>query len=232
MNRTRIIIMALAAVFCLSAVTATGAFATVKKGELVSKATGKALTKKKFTATGGTQTLETTGGAKVTCTAGTATGEVTSTSTATQTVKFTGCANASGFKCKSGTLKAGEIEVGSVAATLGWKTGSSKESLVILSKVSGTFSFECNEVKNEAKGEFIAPVGAENEGAANAKAKFSITAKQSKGVQAETAYETLAGKAETAQTLEAKLLKVSEPFVQAGQEGTETITLEEEAEVL
>jgi hypothetical protein len=224
--------MALFAVFCLSAVTASGAFAAVKKGELVSKSTGKALTKKGFTSSGATQTLETTGGGKVTCTAGTGTGEVTSTTTATQTVKFTGCVNASGLKCKSSGLKAGEIEIGKVAETLGWKLGSKKESLVLLSTVSGTFAFECGEVKNEAKGEFLAPVGAGNEGSANAKAKFSFTAAQTKGVQAETAYESLAGTEVKNQTLEAKLLKASEPFVQAAQEGTETVTLEEEAEFL
>lgn len=224
--------MALFAVFCLSAVTASGAFAAVKKGELVSKATGKVLTKKKFTSSGTTQTLETTSGAKVTCTAATGSGEVTSTTTATQTVKFTGCVNASGSKCKSTGLKAGEIEVGTISETLGWKLGSKKESLVLLSAISGTFSFECGEVKNEAKGSFLAPVGAGNEGSANAKAKFSFTAAQTKGVQAETAYETLAGTEVKNVIIEAKLLKASEPFVQAGQEGTETVTLEEEAEFL
>jgi len=232
MKLPRSISAVLLVLLCVSVASTATAVAAVKKGELVSKATGKALTKKKFTSTLGLQTLETTGGLKQTCTSGSGSGEVTGTSTATQTLKFLGCQNLAGFKCKTGSLKAGEIEIANLAVTIGWKSGSSKEALVLLNTIPGTFSFECNETKNEAKGEFIAPVSAENEGAANAKAKFSITAKQTKGVQAETAYETLAGKLETGQTLEVKLLKASEPFVQGAQEGTETITLEEEAEFL
>jgi hypothetical protein len=117
-RKSRGVLLALVAVFAMSAVTAAAASATTPEFKPVP-------TKKKFTATGGAMSMEFYGiGLKYECTKSTATGEVTGAHTLGNIVTtFTGC-KSEGAAIHSKGAKEGEI----VTAALGGELGTVKKS--------------------------------------------------------------------------------------------------------
>lgn len=222
MTRIRLITMALFAVLCVSAVSASGAFATVKKAEIVNSSGG-ALTGSAFTGSSGETVLETTSGANVKCKKSTATGEITGIRTATQTVTFSECKNSLGQKCKTeGGSVEEQIKIEGVKETVAFKEAA-KEKLVLTSEINGTFKFLCSTVKNEARGLFIVAVGKEQEEVLKKSYAFEGKA-SSKGVMEIQSAVSSTGATITS-SLESKLLTAAEPFKQSSQVGTESVTL-------
>jgi hypothetical protein len=77
--------------------------------------------KPKFTGTGGSMTLQSTGGRQIRCTASTATGQYTGLKTATAAIRLTGCKDvASKVVCQSGGAAAGEIVTSTLEGQLGF----------------------------------------------------------------------------------------------------------------
>jgi hypothetical protein len=118
MKRIRIVGLCLIAAFAISIVASSVASATqpvfYTKAEV-----GVASGPVKFTGTLGAAFLEAKSGTKITCLAGTATGEVTGPTTEQNAVTtFTGCAT-SGFKCNSTGQGEGVIVTNVLEGTLG-----------------------------------------------------------------------------------------------------------------
>ncbi len=224
MTRTRLVLMAILAVFCMSAVAASQASAA-KKGEIVNSKKEK-LVKNTFTATSGVTILENKKGAKVTCQKDEAKGTIETTKTGTQEVKFKECKNSLGQSCKSVEGKAGEIIIKGVKIEV-WFTDKTKESLQLLNKVNGKFAFTCAEVNQEVEGAFCTPVTAAQEG--KLKLKYEFTAAQEKGTQKPSKCVDPTG-AEQEPKLTAKI--AGEAFEGSGQSGTEVVTFAEEAQFL
>jgi hypothetical protein len=117
MKRIRIMGLCLVAVFAMSVVASSVASAAAPV--FYTKASpGEVAPTVPFTGTLGAAFLEGKSGTKITCTAGTATGEVTgATTTKNNVTTFTGC-ETSGFKCESGATE-GVIVTNVLEGTLG-----------------------------------------------------------------------------------------------------------------
>jgi hypothetical protein len=115
MKRIRIVGLCLVAVFAISIAASSASAAPV----FYTKAgIGETVNKVNFTGTLGAAFLEGANGSKITCTGGTATGEVTGPTTAKKNVTtFTGC-ETQGFKCESGVTE-GTIITKSLQGSLG-----------------------------------------------------------------------------------------------------------------
>lgn len=220
MTRIRLIMLAMLAVCCMSAVAS--ATASASKGEFVNKE-GKALVKNNFTATSGTTVLTTVGGTKVTCTADLALGVITSVTGGEQTVHFTGCTSSS-LPCKStkpAASKAGEIVV--LTGLLVQKLAAKEDTIVntILepgTKTAGTLAFECSGIKITVTGSFYSN-GVTSEGALSK--SWALKATQSSGKQ--TVLKNEAGvEAFLKTSIEGKTAE------QSAEEGTETVQFLEE----
>jgi hypothetical protein len=176
MTRVRLITMALAAMLCLGAVSASGAFATAKKGEISTSTTsGVAPVKGGFTGKSAkTGDLETVKGSKIECSATALTGTVTSGSTTkgTATFTFTGCKSL-GLKCNTTSAASGEVVV---PVALEGSVVSEKDYL--LNKVT-EFDIKCSTVDIKVKGNLDVPATPEG----SLSTKYTFNAKGSKGVQ-------------------------------------------------
>jgi hypothetical protein len=180
MTRIRIITLALAAVFCLSAVTASGAFAAVKKGEISTSLTeGKVPTKAKFTGkSSATGDLETVAGSKIACTATKVSGTISTTTTGSATFTFTGCTS-SGLKCKTGSEAAGTVVVPvTLTGSTVSKEESKKEKDYLLNEVA-EFDIKCSTVDIKVKGSLLIPATPESK----LSTTYTFAASGSKGVQ-------------------------------------------------
>lgn len=153
MQRIRPLGLALVAVFAISAVASASASAALpefvhcvkqttkkfewtekecktksgnKTGEFEKEAVKAGVGKLKFTSTSGKGTLETKGGAKVTCTSDTDKGELTGAKEAKKVVvTFKGCETL-GLKCQTGVVE-GEIVTKELKGTLGYINKTKKE---------------------------------------------------------------------------------------------------------
>jgi len=118
MKRIRIVGLCLVAVFAISIAASSASAAPV----FYTKAgIGETVNKVNFTGTLGAAFLEGANGSKITCTGGTATGEVTGPTTAKKNITtFVGC-ETQGFKCESGATE-GVIVTKVLQGTLGGLT--------------------------------------------------------------------------------------------------------------
>jgi hypothetical protein len=179
MTRSRIIAVALAAMFCLSAIGAASAFAA-PKGEIVNKS-GAAPVKNKFSGTSNKKGfLETVTGSKITCKETAVSGTIASKTTGSASFTFTGC-ESGGLKCKAGSETAGTVIT---PVTLTAAVVSSKD--YILNTVNGTeettakaIDIKCSTIDIKVKGSLLIPATPEN----TLKTEFLFNATGSKGVQ-------------------------------------------------
>jgi hypothetical protein len=180
MKRVKIITMALLAVFCLSAVAASSAFAAETKGE-ISNSTTLAVTPLKASFTGESAKegfLETVGGSKISCTKTAIKGKIKTTKTGEATFTFTGCVSA-GLKCKTGAEVAGTIVVPvALEGTNLSKEETKKEKDFLLNKVPTT-TITCSTVKIVVEGNLLVPA----EPLKTLSLKYTFNAKGAKGVQ-------------------------------------------------
>jgi hypothetical protein len=142
MKRIRVIGVCLVAAFAISAVASVSASAAP---EFYGKAAvGTTVANIPFTGTLGAAFLEAKAGTKITCTAGTAAGEVTGpTTTKNNTTTFTGC-ETGGFKCENDGV--GVIKTETLEGTLG-AVGTKKDGIRLYNqstKKGGQLAaFEC-----------------------------------------------------------------------------------------
>jgi hypothetical protein len=166
---------ALIAVLALGAVMASGALASTKKGEIVNKE-GKAPVRNKFTGASNKKAfLETTAGAKYSCSDSGSkfAGAISSTTSGTGSLTLTGC-EVLGSKCRStGAANAGEIVL---PAQLAITTKEGQDDL--LSEVSET-DIKCSTVDLKIKGSFMMPTTPTEKLALG----YTFQATGSKGVQ-------------------------------------------------
>jgi hypothetical protein len=135
------------------------------------------LAKPKFTGTLGALTLESGGGAKVTCTAGSEQGEYTGNTSETASLALTGCMSGTN-SCQTNAAKAGEITSAALSGGLEYinETVALKPILGFDLKASGAFAtFECGGKPVSVGGSVIAPVTPVDKMAAEMKLKFKAT---------------------------------------------------------
>jgi hypothetical protein len=207
--RIKLVGLALLAVFAIGAVGAVSASAA----ELTPFPNT-------FKISGKKSTFETKSGEKVVCEAVSGSGEVTTAKTGTATISFTEC-EAFGFRCKSKGAKAGEIvlKVGTEVVDI----NKAKGEVGNINKLTEELTIECTVLqKLKVKGATlcpITPVGKKG-------TEFTVTCKETKGVQEPTKYE--GGEAITETKGEG--LKTF-GFEQSALEGTDTLTFAKEGEV-
>ena len=230
MRNTRISLIGLiiASVFVLGAVAAATASATTTMPELVNKE-GKTPTKTEFKAKSGEGKFETKGKHLVTCKADTATGKLTGPSSDESTITFTGCSTTVliTLKCNSEGAKEGEIIL-KVTSELVWLNSGLTEPGEDLALPSAGLTIKCTSSETlKVKGSTVCPIS----GYKVLSVKGTITCEQSKGVQKFTKY-FLEGKEETdlTETEGTGLIKFA--FEQSGLKSTDTLTYEEEVEII
>src|ERR1700689_547806 len=231
MVRIRLIVMAVLAVFCMSAVAAAAASAS--EGEFVNSKE-EILKKNKYTSTGGTTTLETAAGTKITCTSNTDHGIWPSRAGGEGTILFQGC-TASGLSCKGGKDEAGEPKAPEIFVLVGLliKRSSATERLILYTihkpgtLEAGELEIVCSGVKILVKGSFL---GTTNYKTKTLSKTIELSFTQSKGKQAVTEYENEKGEKVKCKGLESST--EGKAFEGAAFEGKETDTLEEEAQFL
>jgi len=188
MQRLKVLTLALAAVFAISAVAVASASAApewFQKGAKIAATKKIGLTAK--SKTGQTPTLETTGGTKVTCTSSqTVKGEIEGPRKVVKVVVlYKGC-ESSGFKCNTAGKGAGEIETKEISGETIYLDSAAKghTKAGILFKENATSKefakFECTAfVKITVKGEVIGEATPLNKEQATGELTFA----QEKGVQ-------------------------------------------------
>jgi hypothetical protein len=213
-TRIRMIGLALVAVFAMSAI-ATAAASAAEMTPFPNK----------FTAKSGASTFETKSGEKVKCSADSGTGEVTSATKDTATIKFTGC-EAFGFKCKSAGAASGEIVL-KVTSELVDIMKANKEVGNILT-LEKELTIECSIFeKLKVKGSTLCPITP-----VEVKTKeFKLICKEKGGMQEPANYE-VGGVLVKAPITETKGEGIKNfAFEQSGLEGTDTLTFEKEGEI-
>ena len=193
---------------------------------------GGVLVKSKFTITSGAGTFEAKGGAQVTCTADSGTGEDFGAGSGSAKVTFTGCTGFGG-KCHTAGAAEGEIAL-SADWVLEFTNGVKDEVGLLLELTEATI--ECGKncegkavekLKLRGTGIGLATPIDEEVIPAN---KFTITFTQVKGVQSPTEYEEeKGGKVKAILEMEGSGEKVF-AFEQAGLANTEQLLFEEAAE--
>lgn len=250
MRRLGLVWLCLAAAVVASAVTVASAWAleAPEIGRCVSHAGGKytnnvctkltkgtkagsfewesGAVKKKFTGSGGTGTLETVHGVKVTCKTESSDGEYTSSKTVGNVaVVFTGC-ESTGFKCKTVGSAEGEIATNPLAGTLVWEKYGKKVAIDLVPQAGELFvEFSCGPANAKVKGSVLTNIPADK---AEIKVDEKFTAK--KGKQKPEYYYT----SKTEKTKDVLISKVGGPaaeFEQSGQTISNIQTDEEALEV-
>ncbi len=221
MRNVKTLMVALVAVFAFSAVAASAASA--QPAFTVFPFT--------FTSTSGAGTLETAvSHKKVKCESDTNEGNFSSATKGTVKVFFHGCKLSSKFPCQTGSTS-GEIATSSLNATLGFINKAKKEVGIALAPSSGNIAEITCEIVIE-KGEtptFEKVIVKESVIGAITKVEtktktFTLTFAQTKGVQAVQNLEK-----EATDTLKASI--DGEPFEEAGEETTDTLTTSVETEI-
>ncbi len=221
--------LALAAVFAMAVIASATASAKTARPEIVNKE-GKTPTKTGFTATSGASKFETKSGEAISCKADTDKGKLTGPSTDEAEIKFTGCTAVGGLlKCKTKGAAAGEI-VNKVTSALVWlnKTEESEPGEDL--NLPETLTIECTGLASETlkvKGSTLCPVAPFK----TLSTTGTITCKETKGVQSFTKY-FLEGKEVTDITETEGSGTKSFKFEQSGLESTDSLTYEEEVEIV
>jgi hypothetical protein len=219
--------LALVAVFAMSAITAATASATAMP-EIVNKS-GVTPTKTGFKSTSGASEFETKGGHVIKCKEDTDTGKLTGPSSDEATITFTGCSTTVilTLKCNSEGAKEGEIIL-KVTSELVWLNSGLTEPGEDLALPSAGLTIKCTSSETlKVKGSTVCPIS----GYKALSVKGTITCEQSKGVQKFTKY-FLEGKEVTdiTETEGTGLIKFG--FEQSGLKSTDTLTYEEEVEII
>jgi hypothetical protein len=157
-----------------------------------------------FTSTTELTELETVGKAKLTCGAGSATGQFTGPKTDRVTITFTACEYGApgGVSCKTPGASAGEVVTNTLEGTLGYISGGGTMKPTVgmrLAPVSGTqfASLECSGTTVTLAGSAIGTITAEiNKMTLTSHLKF----KQTKGIQSPEAFEGAATSVLTAKS--------------------------------
>jgi hypothetical protein len=207
MSRVRLLIIAVFAVTCVSAVAATGAYAK-GEGKICTTNTGECVAPTTTTFTGESAKeglLETTGGSKIACTkTKLEEGKIASSTSGSAKFKFTGCKSV-GLKCSSSEFKASEETIVVKVALTAQTESAAETGKDFLDNSVTTLAIKCGETSDEVKGCLLIPVGAAQE---NVEATaYTFAAVGSKGAQtpALTAGEkTQCKTATTVETLSAK----------------------------
>jgi len=190
--------------------------------------------KKKFTAKGGTATLETVGKAKITCSASTTAGEYTGPKTLTTTITLTGCQrSATKASCQSVAAGAGEIVTGALEGELGFIKNEFTNGKHLVSvgldikHETDLAAFECGTGTGKElvtlEGSVIAPITIIDKMAAGSTLRYKAVA----GRQAPEQFES--GLKDTLST--SVVSGLEKTIEQAGLTMTETITSEEPLEI-
>lgn len=183
---------------------------------------GKEVAKVAFTVTSEKSKLRAVGGANMTCTADTGSGELTGPQTGKVEIKFTGCEAALGGKCNTGGAAAGEVAI-ALSMKLLYLNKAAKEIAYLFSIPVGTIEIKCEKVTLQLKGSFLVPVGPLNK----PQFRYTLVAKQKEGKQEPLEYETeQGGKAPNTLEVEVNGSKAE----QAGLEGEEKVTFAEEVQ--
>lgn len=178
MARIKILTVALAAVFALSAIAGSSAFALEKAGEFVNKE-GTTVKGNITLASSGSQVLETKAGVKVTCTSASATGTASDDLHASSTgVTFKGCKKSTGGTCHTAGKAAEEIVIGTLETEV--VLDPTKQHDELLTTSPNEITFECAEVKVAIKagGKFLTSSVSPEETLAT---EFTLTAKCTSG---------------------------------------------------
>jgi len=178
-----------------------------------------------FTSTSGSGTLQTTGGTKVSCKSDTNTGKLLNSKEDEVTITFEGCSTLGGFVTCSNTTKSGQIIVGPLKSLLVYEPGKTGV-LDKLTPQSGTTvtEFTCGGVKTVVRGGVLGSFPTINKQLHSTSLVFT----QSGGVQTHKKYLNSSG-VEEETFLESSTNGGA--FEQAGEETTDTITLEGTREV-
>jgi hypothetical protein len=188
--------------------------------------------KNKFTGKTGTATLETTGGARIKCTASTSAGEYNGTKTATVNASFTGCTLVSSSQpCTSAGAAAGEVVTPTLEGSLGFIKDTFREGREVsvgldLKHEPSVLSAECGGAQPTlvtVTGSVIAAIAPID----IMTMKSSLKYKASKGLQAPEAFEGGA-KDTLLASLESGSSKTAE---QAGLTATASLVNEERLEI-
>jgi hypothetical protein len=172
-----------------------------------------------FKISGTKSTFETKSGEKVVCEAVSGSGEVTSAKAGTATISFTSC-EAFGFKCKTKGAKGGEIIL--KVSTEVVDINKAKNEVGNINKLTEELTIECTVLqKLKVKGATLCPITPTGKGTV-----FTVTCKETKGVQEPTKYE--GGEAITETKGEG--LKTF-AFEQSALSGTDTLTFAKEGEL-
>jgi len=204
MKRIRLVALALVAVFAMTALAASASAATP---EFYTKATvGTTAPAVPFTGVLGAAFLEGKSGTKITCKAGSATGEATGPQeTKNNKTTFTGC-ESSGFPCEN--AGAGTITTVTLAGTLGNVVAAKTPGIRLFSQSGGRgaslANFTCagGAIAVEVKGSVIGSLtGASGKNAAEGKfaATDTLAFAESKGIQKYTKFIAGEGEAGTEQ---------------------------------
>jgi hypothetical protein len=215
MRRTRVIALVLVSL-CVASVTAS---ASAAEGVLVN-GEGNPLVKNSYKATGGRITIETAKGLSISCASSSAEGTVISTTRLDETATLSGCQDGDGAECNT----AGE-EGASVAMKLDNLPLPGKEGVIWAMALTAPVVIQCGGSEYKIRGAFVTSLGPEQE--RKLKTSFVFTASQEKGKQAPLELEN--EEEEARQTLE--MSSGEGGYERAGQEGSEEVTFEEEAEL-
>lgn len=223
MMRTKVVVLALFAALCMSAVAV--ATASANEGRFVKKGTEEALKKTKFTGVNsGNTILETVGGNKVECKKLSATGEIKGTEEGVQKIKFKECTSTFGVGCEGGETGHGTNEIWTNADShTRQNVGRTAGFLLVTLEIE--LPFTCFGIPIVARASFLTSTIALN----SAKKTFAFAAKQTKGKQ-ENQKEELENKETKTVHLETSVNGGA--FEESGQGGTEEITFEEEGELI
>jgi hypothetical protein len=216
MQRIRIVVLTMVAVFATSAVAASSAAAVLPEFSPSSGVT--------LNGTSGAGLLETKSGTKVTCTSNTDSGEITGPKAVSKIkVTFKGC-ESGGFKCSTAGAASGELVTEELKATLGYINATTKEVGVDFTPVGAKFiEFNCvgGIIEVTVTGSVICPVTP-----INTKTKtFTVACRQEKGIQKPT---KLVGELEDVLFTKIGALGLEE---QSGEETTATVTATPEGEI-
>lgn len=221
MTRIKSIGLVLVAVAVMSAVAVASASAEPPEADAKG---GKEVIKTGFTIKSEKSKLEAKGGAKITCTEDSGSGKLTGPQTGEAKIKFTGCEAALGGKCNTGGAAAGEVVI-ELSMKLVYLDKTNKEIAYLFSilPLGSTVEIKCGAVVVDLLGTFLIPVGPVNK----PQLKYTLVAKQKEGKQEPLEYEKEPGvKAKNTLEVEVNGAKAE----QAGFEGTEKFTFEEEIE--
>jgi hypothetical protein len=220
MRRLKVVLLALGAVMAVSAVAS--ATASAAKPEFVFTGTEKGFTGKQV----GSGTLETKGGTKVSCTAGTSTGEIEGASGSNKVTKtvvtFTACTS-SGFECHSPGASSGEIKTKELKGQLGYISSTEKTVGLDLEPKEGEFfvEFTCfGFLSSKVKGQVIGKLTPVNKEVKTTE-HFTLAYEQTGGVQKITELE-IEGVKDTGDILSSSLNGGAEE--QAGEQSTQELT--------